>query len=183
MAQRRKPIAPPPEFEALFRRVAAILDQARESLVRFVNSEMILAYWHIGREMVQTLQGGDERAEYGRRLVADLSGRLTARYGRGFSTTNLWYFRQFYLAYADRDPRILHKPCGESAEGDNPTIGLILCAEKNETIAKYSVLAEGRQVFAAKYVKHLPTEEELRRELERERHLVELRSAVGKKKE
>ena len=101
-------------IESLFHRVVAILDQARESVVRSVNSHMVLAYWHIGREIVQTLQAGDERAEYGRRLVADLSDRLTGRFGRGFSTTNLWYFRQFYLAYADRRPEILHKPGGES---------------------------------------------------------------------
>jgi hypothetical protein len=58
--------------------------------------------------------------------------------------------------------------------GDNPTIGLILCSRKNEAIAKYSVLAEGRQIFAAKYLKVLPTEQELRAELQRERRLLEL---------
>jgi predicted nuclease of restriction endonuclease-like (RecB) superfamily len=52
---------------------------------------------------------------------------------------------------------------------DNPTIGLILCSEKNETIAKYSVLKDSKQLFASKYLHYLPTEEELRRELERER--------------
>jgi predicted nuclease of restriction endonuclease-like (RecB) superfamily len=58
-------------------------------------------------------------------------------------------------------------------EGDNPTIGLILCSRKNEAIAKYSVLSEARQIFAAKYVKLLPTEQELTREIERERRLVD----------
>ncbi|MHA3320709.1 PDDEXK nuclease domain-containing protein [Legionella pneumophila] len=52
---------------------------------------------------------------------------------------------------------------------DNPTIGLILCSEKNETIAKYSVLKNSKQLFASKYLHYLPTEEELRAELERER--------------
>jgi predicted nuclease of restriction endonuclease-like (RecB) superfamily len=52
---------------------------------------------------------------------------------------------------------------------DNPTIGLVLCSEKNETIAKYSVLKDSKQLFASKYLHYLPTEEELRRELERER--------------
>jgi predicted nuclease of restriction endonuclease-like (RecB) superfamily len=56
-------------------------------------------------------------------------------------------------------------------EGDNPTIGLILCSKKNEAIAKYSVLSENRRIFAAKYVKVLPTELELTREIERERRL------------
>lgn len=55
---------------------------------------------------------------------------------------------------------------------DNPTIGLILCSEKSEAVAKYSVLADGKQLFASKYLPYLPTEEELRRELERERQLL-----------
>ena len=58
---------------------------------------------------------------------------------------------------------------------DNPTIGLILCSRKNEAIAKYSVLSEGRQIFAAKYLKVLPSEDELRLELERERRLLDMR--------
>jgi predicted nuclease of restriction endonuclease-like (RecB) superfamily len=53
-------------------------------------------------------------------------------------------------------------------EGDNPTIGVILCSEKNEAIVKYSILEESRQLFASKYMLYLPTEEELARELERE---------------
>jgi len=67
-------------------------------------------------------------------------------------------------------------------EGDNPTIGLILCSGKNEAIAKYSVLSENRQIFAAKYVKVLPTEGELTREIERERRLVDARHADEKKR-
>jgi hypothetical protein len=49
-----------------------------------------------------------------------------------------------------------------------------LCAEKNETIAPYSILNEHKQLFAAKYVTYLPTEEELRRELERDRRIAEV---------
>lgn len=52
---------------------------------------------------------------------------------------------------------------------DNPTIGLVLCSEKSEAVVKYSVLADQKQLFAAKYLPYLPTEEELKRELERER--------------
>ena len=66
-------------------------------------------------------------------------------------------------------------------KGDNPTIGLILCSKKNEAIAKYSVLNEGSQIFAAKYVKVLPTEQELTREIERERRLIDARHADKEK--
>lgn len=55
---------------------------------------------------------------------------------------------------------------------DNPTIGLILCSERNNTVAKYSVLSEGKQLFASRYLTELPSEEELERELERERDRV-----------
>ena len=58
-------------------------------------------------------------------------------------------------------------------DGDGPTIGLILCAEKNESIARYSILHEHKQLFAAKYVTYLPSVEELERELERDRSLAE----------
>ena len=54
-------------------------------------------------------------------------------------------------------------------EGDNPTIGLILCSRKNEAVARYSVLNEGRQIFAARYVKVLPSEAQLVREITRGR--------------
>jgi hypothetical protein len=60
------------------------------------------------------------------------------------------------------------------ASSDGPTIGLILCSEKNETIVKYSVLRESRRLFASKYKLHLPTENELREELNRERRLLEM---------
>ena len=63
------------------------------------------------------------------------------------------------------------------SKGDSPTIGLILCSKKNEAIAKYSVLREGRQIFAARYMKILPSEEQLAREVERERRLIDARHA------
>ena len=64
-------------------------------------------------------------------------------------------------------------------EGDNPTIGLILCAEKNETVARYSVLSDRKQIFASKYMLYLPTEQELRDEVERERRLIEAHAGTG----
>ena len=92
----------PPQTGDVFERVAAILEQARGNVVRAVNSNMIVAYWLIGREIVQEIQGGDERAEYGKQVLEDLSRRLNKRYRRGFSVPNLQNFRKFYLAYPDR---------------------------------------------------------------------------------
>ena len=86
----------------LFCRIVAILEGARGNVVQSVNSSMVLAYWLIGREIVRELQGGDERAEYGRQVVENLASRLTERFGKGFSAQSLWNFRQFYQVYADR---------------------------------------------------------------------------------
>jgi predicted nuclease of restriction endonuclease-like (RecB) superfamily len=62
-------------------------------------------------------------------------------------------------------------------KGDNPTIGIILCSEKNEAVAKYSVLNENKHLFASKYQLYLPTEAELIEELKRERQLLEQQKA------
>ena len=97
--------------DSLFDRVVTILEQARTNVIRTVNSEMVLAYWHIGREIVQEVQVGDERAAYGKRVLEELSERLLKRYGKGFSVTNLRYFRLFYQTYADRLPEIRHTAC------------------------------------------------------------------------
>ena len=58
-------------------------------------------------------------------------------------------------------------------QSDNPTIGLILCSEKNNAVVKYSLLSESKQIFTSKYQLYLPTEKQLEQELERERALVE----------
>lgn len=58
---------------------------------------------------------------------------------------------------------------------DNPTIGIILCTDKDESIVKYSVLADKENLFASKYRLYLPTEEELKEELQREREEIERR--------
>ncbi|HOH76578.1 MAG TPA: PDDEXK nuclease domain-containing protein [Myxococcota bacterium] len=88
--------------DALFGRVAAILTQARANVVRAVNHNMVAAYWLIGREIVMDLQRGESRAGYGDFLIKDLSDRLVASFGRGYSVTNLKAFRYFYLAFSDR---------------------------------------------------------------------------------
>jgi predicted nuclease of restriction endonuclease-like (RecB) superfamily len=100
----------------LFERVVSILEQARSNVQRSINNNMVIAYWLIGREIVQQIQGGEERAEYGKKLIEKLSSRLIHKYGRGFSITNLRYFRTFYSTYSNRIPEIRHITCGELDE-------------------------------------------------------------------
>jgi len=325
----------------LYTAIAEVIQQARQQIKQAVNQQMVQAYWHIGRLIVEEEQQGQERAEYGKQQLEQLSQRLQNEFGKGFDVGNLRNMRQFYLTipkhytlcsvlswshyrilmrlenpsarqwYADeaaqqnwsvralerqigvlyyerllaskdksvveqeaqqktaalpddpreflRDPYILdflnlqdktyqendleqaiisnlqqfllelgkgfafverqqrirtddgdyfidlvfynfhlkcfllidlkmhkltHQDVGQMdmyvrmyeeqkrRPDDNPTIGLILCSEHNHTVARYSVLSENKQLFASKYLTELPSEEELRRELERERDRV-----------
>jgi len=80
----------------LYQRITTILDRAQGQVVRTVNHSMVISYWLIGREIVEEIQQGEERAKYGKQLISDLSQRLNVKYGSGFSIANLRNFRQFY---------------------------------------------------------------------------------------
>ena len=64
-------------------------------------------------------------------------------------------------------------------EKDNPTIGIILCTQKDETIVKFSMLKDSKQIFASKYKLYLPTADELREEIEREKELIEMEKSLN----
>lgn len=106
--------------EALFSRVAAILDDARANTVRSVNRNMVVAYWMIGRETVLELQRGDDRADYGERVIRNLSKRLATARGRGYSEQNLRNFRQFYSIFADRANKGPEEKCYTSCSESIP---------------------------------------------------------------
>jgi predicted nuclease of restriction endonuclease-like (RecB) superfamily len=327
-------------YQNVYNEIRQILNTARQKAFAAINFVMVEAYWQIGKRLVEEEQGGEERAEYGKRLIKELSKKLTVEFGKGFTEPNLWNFRQFYLTFQDnqklyalrreltwthyrlimrvenpmareyymneaaeqnwstrqlernihsfyyerllstqdkvaaltqsaatsetyrpsdfiKDPYVLeflglpmlqgfseaefetaiignlqqfllelgkgfsfvgrqyrittetkhffidlvfynyllkcfvlidlkigeltHQDIGQmdmyvrifedrvKAEDDYPTIGIIFCTEKDETIVRYSVLEENRQLFASKYQVVLPSEDELKAELEREK--------------
>lgn len=86
----------------LFQKVTKIIDQAKNNIVRSINSNMVLTYWLIGKEIVEEIQKGKNRAEYGQELIKNLSEQLTKKYGKGYSEPNLKNFRRFYLAFQHR---------------------------------------------------------------------------------
>jgi hypothetical protein len=84
---------------SIYKKIREIIENARTRALYAVNTEMVRAYWLIGKEIVEEEQKGKRRAEYGISLVKELSLRLTAEFGKGFTETNLKYMRQFYLTY------------------------------------------------------------------------------------
>ncbi|MBU4189817.1 MAG: DUF1016 family protein [Candidatus Thermoplasmatota archaeon] len=90
------------DYNNLFERIAGILASARTNVVREINRTQVLAYWEIGREVVEFEQKGKTRAGYGEELVKRLSRDMTEKFGRGFSPTNLKMMRLFYQAFPIR---------------------------------------------------------------------------------
>jgi predicted nuclease of restriction endonuclease-like (RecB) superfamily len=86
-------------IEPLYERISAILTAARANVARTVNTEMVRAYWLIGREIVEEEQAGQARAAYGGDVIAQISSRLQSAFGKGFTATNIRQMRHFYLAY------------------------------------------------------------------------------------
>jgi predicted nuclease of restriction endonuclease-like (RecB) superfamily len=80
--------------------IIELLSKARESAVRAVNQTMVYTYFEIGRIIVEEEQNGQERAEYGKQVLKELSNRLTLEFGKGFSVENLDRMRYFYKTYA-----------------------------------------------------------------------------------
>ncbi len=88
-----------PDF---FDAVANIIRVAHKKAFRTINKVMVEAYWDVGRMIVEEEQQGQERAEYGAFLISNLSLRLTDEFGKGYTETNLRYFRQFYATFPAR---------------------------------------------------------------------------------
>ena len=103
MAKRGKKteIEPRPEagYDHLLSGISDLLECARRTAARAVNSILTATYWEVGRRIVEYEQGGRARAEYGERLLQTLAQDLTARHGRGFSGRNLRQMRAFYLGW------------------------------------------------------------------------------------
>ena len=83
----------------VYTNIKRLMEQARYDVAKKVNNILVKTYWEIGRIIIVDEQGHADRAEYGKRLIADLSKKLTKEYGKGFSKSNLFYMRSFYLTY------------------------------------------------------------------------------------
>ena len=170
-------------------KIERIIRESRQAAYRAVNFTMVIAYWNIGKVIVED-ELHWERAEYGKSILKNISKRLTKEFGKGFDESNLRYMRLFYKTFPisdalrhelswthyRRDSYIRMFDALTKQDDDNPTIGLILCSEKNEAIAKYSVLNDAKQIFVSKYKLTLPTEEELQIELNKARKRFESES-------
>lgn len=129
-------------YEALYADIKSVLISARTTSVVAVNTAMVKAYWGVGKLIVDA-QGGEHKAAYGENLLNELSVRLTAEFGKGFDASNLRRMRQFYLSFPICDT-VCHK-------------------------LSWSHIRHLIKVSSPQYKLIMPTEEELKREIERTR--------------
>lgn len=88
-----------PDYEQLVANIGNILAEGRNKVATTINTALVQTYWTIGQHIVEYEQQGNERAEYGSKLLDRLSHDLSERYGKGFSRSNVIYIRKFYLSF------------------------------------------------------------------------------------
>ncbi len=86
-------------YTHLISSIGQILEEGRRKALQSVNQILVRTYWEIGRQIVEFEQQGGEKADYGSRLLERLTQDLKVRYGKGFSKSNVYLMRQFYLNY------------------------------------------------------------------------------------
>ena len=124
----------PKVIDNLFERVSIVIENTRQMIASTINTGEVYAKYEIGRHIVESEQNGEQRAQYGKHILKDLSEKLTATYGAGWSYSNLRQIRQFYIIYSNltntvcqikNDNRYLSNSVKQTTKYDNETnIGL-----------------------------------------------------------
>jgi len=86
-------------YQKLVDSIGIAIENARQRAIQTVNNELLRANWEVGKYIVEYEQNGNEKAEYGSSLLTNLSKDLKSRFGKGFSKSNIYLMRQFYLKY------------------------------------------------------------------------------------
>ena len=151
--------------------VKQIVEEGLQKAYHGVNSVMLFTYWLVGQRIVKEEQHGEKRAAYGKTLLKGLANQLVPTYGTSYSERNLYSMRQFYLMFNDIE--ILNS----RVQNLTWTHFRKLLRVTDDDVARYSTLAKNDQLFAAKYLTYMPTAEQLRKEIEREKHIFEQRKS------
>lgn len=136
----------PVSYNNLLDRIANILVEARAEVVREINKAQVLAYWEIGREMVEFEQKGKLRAEYRQRLLIKLSEDLTQKFGKGFSVDNLQLMRKFCMTFLGK--QIYETPSRKSQKRQTLSDESVQAqkfqtpSEKSETVSRKSSIQQ-----------------------------------------
>jgi len=145
--------------QTIIREIKKILYTARENVSKAVNNELLLAYWNIGRIIIEYEQAGANKAEYGKKLLKTLSKDLRRELGKGFSVSNLQYMRRFYLSYPKQQTLSVKLSWSHYCEILNVTdINARNFYEKEATNSNWSVRELKRQIGTSLFERLLLSE-------------------------
>jgi predicted ATP-binding protein involved in virulence len=160
----------------LYERIAGLISQARQTVIRNTNSVMVYTYYEIGRMIVEDEQKGSKKAEYGEQVLEALAQKLTEAFGKGFSVTNLRQMRSFYLVYgagqirqtlSDEFKKRFKLSWSHYVKlmriDENKTIGIVLCRSKNEALVEITLPEHNKTIFASQYKTVLPSKAALKK--------------------
>ena len=85
------------KYNQLLDNIGSTLQKAKENAIKAINTELVKANWEIGRHIVEFEQQGKEKADYGSALLTNLAKDLKTKYGKGFSKSNMYLWRLFYM--------------------------------------------------------------------------------------
>lgn len=105
----------------LLENIKTVIAETQHYIVRNVNAAIILAYFRIGKMIVEDEQQGNQRAEYANETIARLSRELNREFGKGYSSDNLERFRKFYIVYQNRISASLMRKFDQSLISQSPT--------------------------------------------------------------
>lgn len=146
---------------SLYNKISSILEESRKFVATTVNTAMVQTYFEIGRLIVEEEQHGNVRAEYGKETLKNLSIKLTANYGKGFSVTNLKQMRDFYLTYQIRQTVSDQFTLSYSHYLFLMRIENPVCKKKSDSLVEITLPEDNNQIFASKYQTVLPNKEDL----------------------
>lgn len=106
-------------IDRLFEDIAGLIEQARKRVVTTVNIAEVYTKFRIGQYIVEEEQRGEERAQYGKYILKELSEKLTLKYGKGWGMENLRLIRKFYAVYSTKENQNGVLEIGQGASGES----------------------------------------------------------------
>ena len=147
-----------------------IIEATKEYAYRSVNIAMLQRNWYLGKRISEEILNGEDRAEYSAETIITLSKQLTDIYGKGFSKNNLYRNLQFYRLFPQIFPTVMGK--SELLTWSHYDILFTVGDDEARNWYAHEAYNENKQIFQAKYLTFLPTENELKREIERQKNII-----------
>ena len=143
---------------AQFNKVLTQIQQAKQKAYQQINTALIELYWNVGQYISEQVKNN----QWGKGIVADLADFIARQDTeiKGFSARNLWRMKQFYETYQEHQ-----KLSTLWTQYENPSIGVLLCREKNDEVVEYALSRSLSPAVIAEYETKLIPKEVLRKKL------------------